>query len=204
MREKLFFEIPDNKEVRTNLVKSIPSDWSWVSGTLNAPNDIILSGEAQKDTGFVAEIYGRDIHPNIVGKYDCLKKEQVKPDLFAIIAERKLPGFIRFSEGEYDGNTVTRELVKRMAVSFLQKGYGGNLYLPRYRYGPKCEMVFQLWDAGKYGEETGEQPSRLKIEGYGKYRDEEEWMEPIITTCRALKLREYVPTKGGNAVAPNL
>src|SRR3989338_3790538 len=104
MKGELFFEIPmDVQEIMIKLVETIPPNWAWVDGGLYAPKNLIASGQVEENTGFAVERF-HSIHPTIIGNYDRNEGKHGKPDLFAIMVERKLPGFIRFNEAGYDAH----------------------------------------------------------------------------------------------------
>lgn len=200
MKGELFFEIPDDQEVMVKLVEAIPPNWSWVDGSLHAPKNLVSSGAVQENTGFAVERF-HSIHPTIIGSYDRSEGKREKPDLFAIMVEQKLPGFINFDEAGYDAHIVTLELAKRVAVGFLRKGYRGCLCFYRgcydnskYANPARCSMIFDSWHGTPISrEEAGAQPARVKLEWEGRYYGKEEDIAPIVAVCRSLSLREYVP-----------
>ncbi len=199
MESELFFEIPDDQEVMVKLIEAMSLEWHWVDGGLHAPESLITSGQADGDTGFMVERF-HSIHPTIVGSFVDGGKRK-KPNLFAIMVEQKLPGFIRFDEAGYDADVVTLELAKRIATGFLRRGYRGRLLFFRnchnnnkYDNSARCEMNFEPWHGAPVcGREAGPQPARVKVEWNGRYRDSEEEVAPIVAVCRSLGLREYVP-----------
>ncbi len=209
MRGKLFFEIPDDQEVRVKLVEVIPSNWSWVDGGLYAPKNLVASGQVEENTGFAMERF-HSIHPTIIGSYDPTiigsydqdEGKRGKPNLFAIMVEQKLPGFIEFDEAGYNSHIVTFELAKRVVVGFLRKGYRGSLCFFRgcydnnkYDNPARCELIFEPWHGAPVcREEAGEQPARVKLEWESRYYGKEEDIAPIVAECRSLNLREYEPT----------
>ena len=207
MRGELFFEIPDDQEVMAKLVEAVPSNWSWVDGGLHAPKILIASGQVEENTGFAVERF-HSIHPTIVGSYDRNEGKRGKPNLFAIMVEQKLPGFIRFDEAGYDAHIVTLELAKRVAVGFLRKGYRGGLHFYRgcydnskYDNPARCGIIFEPWHgAPMRREEAGAQPARVKLEWESRYYGKEEDITPIVAVCRSLNLHEYAPAAPAEAV----
>lgn len=200
MRGELFFEIPDDQEVMVKLIEAVPSNWSWVDGNLHAPETLIASGQAEEHTGFAVERF-HSIHPTIVGSYDQDERKQRKSNLFAIMAEQKMPGFILFGEAGYDADVVTLELAKRIAVSFLRKGYRGSLrfYMDCYRNRKfdnpaRCDIIFKPWHgAPALPKESGPQPARVKLGWESRYNGTEKNIAPIVAVCRSLNLHEYLP-----------
>lgn len=192
----LFFEIPNDQETMVKLVEAVPDNWAWVDGGLFAPKDLIALGQVEENTGFVVERF-HSIHPTIIGSYDENERRSRKPDLFAIMVEQKLPGFIIFNEAGYDAGVVTLELTKRLAVGFLRKGYRGGLHFykdcydnHKYENPARCDLVLQSGDSIFRGEQ-GPQPARARLEWNVCYGGREEDIASIAAVCRSLGLREY-------------
>lgn len=200
MNGEFFFEIPDNREIMARLIEAVPSTWAWVDGALWAPKELVSSGQAIEDTGFELSRF-HTIHPTIVGGYSETNRQRVKPNLFAIIVEQKLPGFIFFDEAGYQEHLVTMDLSKQVATAYVLKGFGGHLTFykdcydnSKYDNPAKCAMSFQPWHGPfALGKEAGEQPARARLQWEGRYRGKEEDIAPIVAVCRSLKLREYTP-----------
>ena len=194
MGQILYFEIPDDSEVMVRLVESVPSKWSWIDGSLHASDALVASGVVAGKTGFELSRF-HTIHPTIVGS------SKMKADLYAIMVEQKLPAFIRFNEAGYGGEPVTMELSKKVIMAFLRKGYRGWLHFSAGCYDnnkdqnpARCDFAFEKWEGAPFQrEESGKQPARLKLgwteEYCGKARD----IEPILSLCRTLNLRQYGP-----------
>lgn len=209
MRGELFFKIPDDQEVMVKLVEAVPANWSWVDGALDAPKNLVASGQVEENTGFVLRRF-HSIQPTIIGSYDRNKGEWGNPDLFAIMVERKLPGFISFNEAGYNSCIVTLELAKRIAVGFLRQGYCGGLHFysgccdnNKYDNPARCSLIFEPWDGVKEmcREEAGPQPARVKLEWDSQYYGKEEDIAPIVAVCRSLNLHQYVPGALAKAAA---
>lgn len=208
MRGELFFEIPDDQEVMVKLIEAVPPNWSWVDGGLHAPKTLVASGQVEKNTGFAVERF-HNINPTIIGSYNQNEGKRGKPNLFAIMVEQKLPGFIKFDEAGYDTHhIVTLELAKRIAVGFLRKDYRGSFRFfkgcynnSKYDNPARCEMIFEPWHgAPVYREEAGSQPARVKLEWESRYYGKEDDIAPIVAVCRSLNFREYVPTTSAEAI----
>lgn len=197
MSKKLFFEIPNDQEVKAKLVETMPNDWTWVNGILRAPEDLVFSGQVASDTGIAIQRF-HDIHPTIIGERKPEGEGRLKPDLLAILVDRKLPSFIRFDEAGYNPYIVTMELAKRVAVAYLKRGYRGNLnfYKGCHDYSAtdndgRCYIAFEPWNGAPcMHEEEGHQPARIRLEWF---YDRIDCVESIIAICRSLNLREYEP-----------
>ena len=203
MKGELFFEIPDDQEVMAKIVEAVPLSWSWIDGGLRAPSSMVASGQVEENTGFTLQRF-HSIHPTIIGRYAGGKNERERPNLFAIMVEQKLPGFISFNEAGYDADIITLELAKSVAVGFLRKGYRGGLYFYKDCYDNRkhdnpayCEIIFQPWQGAPIcQEEAGAQPSRVKLRWESRYGGKEEDIAPIVAVCRSLGLSKYTPTPG--------
>lgn len=202
MNETLFFEIPDDQEVMTKLVESVPSSWSWVNGYLHAPKNLRAAGLVQENTGFILERF-HDIHPTIVGDYDGNEGRRKRPDLYAIMVEQKLPSFVAFEHAGFDDSRfLTLALAKRIAIGFLKKGYRGGLRFYSDCYDNKefdnpahCNLVFMPREGAPAFNEPGPQPSRIKVGWDKRYGGKEEDIAVILSVCRGFNLREYIPQR---------
>ncbi len=197
MSDKLFFEIPDDQEIMVKLVEAIPSNWLWVDGELRASKVLVASGKVEENTGFVVQRF-HSVQPTIIGGYNRNEKKCWNPNLYAIMVERKLPGFIRFDEAGYSSPSITLELAKQIAVGFLRKGYRGSLSFYRDCYNnikydnpALCEIVFESWHgASKSRAEIGSQSAHIKLEWESRYSGKEDDIAPIVDVCRFLNLRD--------------
>jgi len=187
MKSELFFEIPNDVEIMVKIIEAIPSDWAWIDGMLVAPKDLIDSGSAKENTGFTLKRF-HDIGPTIIGSYNKERNERNHPDLYAIMVEHKLPGFVTFDEAGYECDIATFEVAKRIASGFVRKGYLGSLcffqdcYANRKHQNPaSCWISFKI--------------RKVEIKWHGNYGGKEESVAPIITVCRSLKLKEHAPEK---------
>lgn len=179
MKEMKTFEIPGNQEAVVKLIESIPLDWAWLDGALNAPENLVKSGSAEKATGFYIGRF-HSIKPTVIGV------PEEKPDLYAIIVGRKLPGFVLFEEAGFEDKfLITLKLAKNIVIGFIRKGYTGRLHFYKgYRDNNKfdnparCEIVFN--SKGSY----------ISLEWNSNYGGREEHIEPIVKVCGSLGLKE--------------
>jgi hypothetical protein len=199
MKAISFFEIPDETTTRVRLVEAVPQTWSWMDGWLRAPEILLTSGAAIETTGFIFSRY-RCISPIVVGKYDPTSGREFEPDLYAILAEQKLPGFIRFDMAGY-GTEITLELAKRIAMAYLGQDYTGwlNFYSGcrnnnKYNNPAFCQMKLDPWCGAPLDhEEEGQQPSRIRLEWDDRYGGSSMTINPIVAVCRELELKQYTP-----------
>ncbi len=187
------------------LIAAVPDTWSWVDGRLHAPQSLITSGEVVEHTGYSVERF-HSIHPTIIGSYEKGSSKRLKPDLFAIIGERKLPGFICFDEAGYESHVVTLPLAKQIAIAYVRRGYRGHLHFysacidnSKYQNPERCKIALEPWDGpSALQEEAGENPARIKLEyctrvHFTNLGGRLENLEPMLWACRELDLREYEP-----------
>ncbi|MFA6588156.1 MAG: hypothetical protein WCT08_03740 [Patescibacteria group bacterium] len=200
MYQALFFEIKNDVEVMAKLVEAVPDNWSWVDGCLYAPQHLIDSGMVQQDTGFTLARF-HSINPTIVGAYEEHNGKRKKPNLFAMMVEQKLPGFISYDEAGFEDNPITLKLTKTITIGFLRKGYRGDLcfycgYYDNSKYDnpARCSLIFEPWNGPPImGKEAGPQPARIQLEWNSRYPGTEENIVPIAAVCRSLNLKEYTP-----------
>ena len=197
-----FFEIPDDDEVKVKLVEAIPDNWSFLDGQLNAPKSAINAGLVQEDTGFAVARF-HSIKPTIIGRYDQKVQGRVEPNLFAIMVDGKLPGFVSFDEAGLEARSkgdIKMALSKRIVIGFIRKGYLGGLHFysdcisnNKYYNPARCDMAFQPWDAGPlYDGECGPQPARIKLSWADTSRGQID-IDPLRGICLSLGLRQYEP-----------
>ncbi len=195
---ELFFQIPDDQKIIVQLAEAIPSNWAWINGELNAPEALIASGQAVKDTGFKLSLF-HAIKSTIVTKCSQVERGRIKPELFEIMVEQKLPGFVNFDQAGDDEEEVTFELAKRIAIGFLQKGYSGDLRFfsghrnkednnyqqqkLKHDHFARCDM--------RHGSNAS--PARVRLEWNSRHSGREEDLASIATVCHSFNLRKYVP-----------
>ena len=200
MDNKQFFEIPADPEVMARLVEAVPDHWRWVTGSLYPTKKLIASGVVQEDTGFVLARF-HNINPTIAGTYDRSARARINPNFFAIMVDRKMPGFVFFDEAGLDCQTLPFSTVKRLAAGFIRNGYGDGFLDFRSNdhdnymadNPARCNMIFQRWHGGEYHIEKGPQVARIRVEWEEKFGGTKEHVAPIVSVCQSLKLREYQP-----------
>ena len=196
MPGKLYFEIPEDSEVMARLVESIPNDWSWVDGTLDASRAPIDAGEVLKNTGLLCDRFS-------INRLVVPRDRKEKADLFGILVDRKRPGFVSFREAGYDSHDFPLVLAKQFAAAFLNMAYRGWLTFflndydnNKYDNGARCNFTFQPWTGASMcgmNEEVGPQPPRVKLEWNENYGGQPLDISPIESVCRELGLKEYTP-----------
>jgi len=126
MTDKIFL-LPDENalvpvpraQFVADLIATVPEDWSDMSGMLVArdPTAAWNTGYAFNRFGTGVQIVGRRITHN---KID----EAPRPDLAALLIERRAPGFITFDDtGFFDAKQFL--VAHSLAVGFLRQGYQG-------------------------------------------------------------------------------
>ncbi|MDO8551821.1 MAG: hypothetical protein Q7S03_04045 [bacterium] len=198
MAGKLFYVIPDDLEIMIKLIEATPATWLCLSGTIRAPEALIVRGLALEETGFYIGRF-HSIRPTIIGRYD--PKGRIEPDLFGMLVEQKLPGFVQFDQAGDSAEFITLTLAKFLAQGFVVKGYRGHLTFVKSiwdndmgqrsaRYG----LSLVTWESyPKDREFVGMQPPLVTLEGDGRYGGKEADIESLFTVCRFLGLKEYKP-----------
>ncbi|RJQ36133.1 hypothetical protein C4552_04200 [Candidatus Parcubacteria bacterium] len=193
------FLIPEGDMfVMLKLVESIPLDWSFVNGRLNAPAQLIATRQAVAGTGLFLS-RSHSIRPTFIGE-TAWDREKQEPDLYAVLALRRLPGFIRFDDAGYQEQLMTLTLARRIAMVYIKYGYRGTLSFysncsidDRSDNEARCELALEPWHGAPFlREEAGDQPARIKLEWRRDSRGERR-IAPILRACEVLALREYEP-----------
>lgn len=187
------------------LVNSVPDDWSYLDGRLDAPGNLIKSGIALKDTGFTLDGHYGFKEEMITGSRSPDLKNHVSPDLFAIIVERSFPGYVYFCEAGQDtreNSNLTLASAKKIAMGLLKLGYRGGLRSSKnkmdrsYDRAAYCSIMFEPFENMSWREdEPGKQPARIRIEYHPEFLGGPELVDPIVNICHQLELEQYVPDK---------
>jgi len=195
MKDKWIFEIPNEVEVMVKLVQAVPSSWLSISGVLEAPNVLVEVGDAIHDTGYnIDQFY--TIKPTIVKASTTNRRKndsRQNPDLYALIAERKMPGFVRFEEAGADSYEISFGTARKILISFLRQGYRGQVTF----CGQRCnEGIGELPGSGRECEKCFfffewhyKNPPKVEIWNDGRPEN----FQPLITACRAMGLKELTP-----------
>jgi hypothetical protein len=196
MSNEYFFKIPDDTDVMTRLLWSIPSDWACVNGILTAPPEWLESGKASTSLGYrVDDNYGVRLD---FKRFD----EQLCTELPAFLLGEKLAHSIEFNQAGYKSAGPSLDDAIQIAIALLKKGYRGSLsflsdcLFHRLWDNPaRCSMYFQQWHGAPMLEkESGLQPARLHCSWHEEDRGSEALILPILLTCRELGLEEYTPS----------
>ncbi len=194
---QFFFEIPNDVEIMAKLVLAVPSNWSWIDGILVAPDELIASGKAIADTG-IGIMRFHSISPTIRGRYNPKTGGEYDPDLYGILVDQKLPGFVRFDEAGFRTSLPSVSLAQKIAVGYLRKGYCGHLTFfedcydsSKYNNPAVCKIVISDQERLSVEQEGGFQPSSIELEWNTRYGGKQEDVERIATVCRSLELKEF-------------
>lgn len=201
MDGRLVFEIPDSREVRARLVEAVPSEWTWVSGHLEAPKTFVSAGTADPITGYMFERF-HCIKPTVIGRWQESGKRET-PDLFAILTGEKLPGFVEFDQAGYGEPAVTLAVAKRFAAFYICKGYLGELhFVSGFRdndaaANPERCFIFLAngWRYSPFWLQGN--PPAIWMDWRGHWGGKEENIRAIAYTCRSFDLKEIeLPRRG--------
>jgi len=199
MFERRIFALPDYKEVAVRLVEAVSSDWSWLDGSLDAPQSLKDSGQVAVETGYAISRF-HTIKPTIVASPSPPDLEGT-PDLYGLIADRRFPDFVRFDEaGIY--KPISLDEAKRIAIAYVRFGYLGFLFFysnyhdnSKYHNAARCRIYLQTpmdsIDGIIYPQDMP--LSAVTLEWDEEYDGKEEDLEPILSVCRSLDLPELTP-----------
>lgn len=186
------FQIPeDGNAFLADLIDAIPDNWSDISGTLDAPEKLILSGQAIRDTGYDCDRFNnRKI--TLCGRH-LRGTPSTKPDFQAILVDNKLPGFLTFSETGYD-RPEWFVIAKRLASGFARKGYRGLLDFSSgvyretaYEHPAHCSINSVPWEKHvAIGKPWRMMPPAVVLTWNDKYGGKPELIEPMIKVCQTL------------------
>jgi hypothetical protein len=188
MKIKLIFEIPGD-EAAIKLIETIPSSWAWLDGVLSAPENLLNAGFVLAETGYNI---GRFHNATIIGHYDNKTQKRATPDIGGILVDQKLPEFILFDEAGYDDNFNHLNLAKEIAIGYIKRFYRGVLFFfkdcydnNKYDNSARCDLFLGRIEHGE--------TSRIELAWNDKYRGKQEDIDPILTVCRNLGLKELLP-----------
>lgn len=204
MREtrKLIFEIPDNENVMVLLLDAVPPDWVILHGILEAPRALRESGRAAGNTGLTFDSFHNV--PIIEGRYCPESQSTAVPDVYALVAEGRLPGFLWFNRARLGGSgALTFAVGKNIATAYVRKGYRGILsFLAREHGEGECpaECSFCLPGFVRKSFLKGrppEYPTPAASINWNGERDGAELCSSVVRVCRSLELREldHVPVE---------
>jgi len=200
MFERRVFDIPDVIAVVARLVEVVPSDWSWLDGGLSAPQSLVDSGQVAAGMGYAIQRF-HSIRPTIVDSLNPGYHSEQVLDLYGLIAERRFPEFIQFDEAGYS-KPITLELAKSIAIAYIRLGYLGILKFysscydnSKYDNAERCHFHLHYpGDAIGGISLPRDVPFRaLELRWDERYGGKEEHLEPILSVCRSLGLRELTP-----------
>ncbi len=167
------FLFSNDPEERVKVIDSVPKNWAWVDGIIRFPKDQMNFRQIAFDTGYAIS-HLNSSRPSIVGSAVQGSNLRNKPDLQAIIVERKLPSFIMFDMAGYDNNQEFAAVCE-IACAYVRRGYVGWLkfakseHLGNRNINPAtCEFRFAGSGEGrsevimKWNESCGGRPKDLK------------------------------------------
>lgn len=192
MSEKTLFALPDSSEVLAELVRAIPSNWSWVDGRLDPPQALVESGKVARRAGF--RISRFSINQIIIGLWNQAERRTDPPDLEEILISGKLPTFINFDEAGFETSYPNLEFAKRFAAHHLLIGYRGWLDFSagcydntKHENPASCRLNF-LRD--KPHQDTVNWQGEAEWDA--RYGGKPERLEPILAACRRLGLLQAI------------
>ena len=196
MESKLYFELPDNPEVAIEIVKAIPSDWCWVDGGLVAPKELYERGKIAEDTELVLSRF-YSIKSTIISTKKSEGHLTFPVKLDEIFLEGKLPSSVYFDEAGFDKYSISIDMVKKIAVGYIQKGYKGWLrsfsgYRDNSKYdNPEDLSLNQFPERGGSFISPRPMPSHVVLAWDERHGGKRERLIPIISKLEQLGLKEF-------------
>lgn len=189
----LYFEIPNDKEVRVRLIEAVPDSFWQISARLQVPKHLSVSGMVAEGTGFKISPGSRQPLKLLAGKGTN------EPDIMSIVVGNKMPEFVAIETSYLTPLGYERSVM----IGLLRKGYRGTIgfefAVSRGEYHDiraSCEMALQPWQGAPIAApELGNQPPRLKLAWDERSGGGRSLVEPIEAVCRALGLKEYNPAE---------
>ena len=108
------------RSIVVEFIKVIPTQWTLRTGILDAPYELIISGEALNYTKF---LFGSQIDQMIRGI------DNGTPDIVGTLLRKKMPGQVEFGDHHCFGRCEVLLPAERieMACHFIEAGYRGRL-----------------------------------------------------------------------------
>lgn len=198
MDNQLHFLLPDNSERIAAVIQAIGQrKWHWVNGQIDAPADLIDAGLVRQDTGYnLSRFY--PTHPLVVPRRQAPSGEtQIEPDLFGLVIAGLLPGFVRFDETGFDNRDITVAMAFQAAVSYIRRGYLGQLH---FRYGwhgnnplgneLRCDVHMQRWAPLPFDRRDWLVSPMVKLGWVPKYGGSQKDYHEIVEAFKRLGLAE--------------
>jgi len=192
MKISRFFEVPDDIEARIRLLFAGPAGWIF-SIYLKAPEDLVKAGEVSLGSRFY---YDGNIHRQLEFSGSQEQRREGSEDFVGIIAERKFPQFISFSDLGLHRASLRRTQGEQIAAALMRKGFTGRfkLHSGYYRdyvgeHAGSYDVELNPWDCAPAYDERG----RARINWDADYGGNSELVAPLVGVCEDLGLREYTP-----------
>ncbi len=196
MDNKLYYELPKEKESVAEIICSIPSNWYWINGVLKHPEELMIQGKIAKNTLLYVSRWHR-IKPTVRGRTiprNSYKEKDryVAPNLMDIFLNRKLVSDVIFEEAGFNsGSDITLEIAKKIAEGFVLLGYTGFIKSDSRDYDncpSRNPESISVWQEGKRGYEDFS--SFVELEWNEKYGGKRKHLDSIVESCERLGLKK--------------
>ncbi len=189
--DKLLFALPESDgNAVAKIIHAVPDDWAWLDGALKAPEVLLGTGQVACTVGYHLSQY--TVNPIIVGVCDRRGRCSAVPDVTEILLG-KLPRFVHFTEAGFQTRSPSFREAKKVAAHFVALGYHGWLSFSRGCYRDykhqnpaSCQMTFSVEPTDSLRENW-----QVEIDWQANYGGKAEYVDPLVTTCRALGLKEF-------------
>lgn len=195
MTGKLSYEFPSERKNVIELVRAIPSNWSWVDGYLYATKELYSSDRVAENTRLlISRFYS--INPNIVGTDDVPFEEQdlrrerkprSNPKITDIVLRHKLFSSILFDEAAFETPEISIETVKELAEGFIGMGYKG--WIHSYS-GYRDNNKFANPERYYFNHDYQGSPASVSVEWDEGNGGKKENLEGILKIIQSLSLKE--------------
>jgi len=203
MGRKLYYELPDDNGIVAGVVDAIPSNWSWVDGTLGAPERLHERGRISENSVLlISRFYSIKPTLSVIKERDkdsgfYLPVERVGPKIKEIILDKKLPFRIRFDEAAFGtSKEITMDDVKEIARRFIEIGYKGHMgafrdYHNNHKYDNSASFHFSQYgrDENKLFRTQG-LPPFVELGWDERYSGRREYLDSIVEALERLGLKE--------------
>lgn len=198
MGGKVFFRIePYDQQAVTRLVESVPDNWAWMDGRLQAPER-----QPAPELGASGKAIGLQIDPDRLEVAHDSGRGDEWEGLLDILEGRAGFSFVNFRGA--GAGIMKFSVAKRIALILLRQGFRGDMLFYRGSYYCRsadtiefpvlCSIHCQPWTGSPLSDdEPGRQPARVRVEWQEEFGGRPEDVAPILEACRELGLKEYIP-----------
>jgi len=206
MLERIYYELPRKKEGVVEVVKAIPSGWSWIDGYLSAPRELYEQNQIAPNTKLVISRFN-SIRPTIRGADDVPyedsrvrreTKKDLNPSIIDIAIRRKLFSSVSFDEAAFQDDPMRMSALKKLIEGFIGLGYKGWIgaysdHQNNNKYDNPETLSFQHFGQGSSFMNPVELPPHICLTWKEKHGGKRENLDEIIRVLEKLELKKFQP-----------